>query len=361
MKRSGPSSQSDLQAQETNRAQEVPCVSVIIPMRNEEKYIGACLGSIVAQDYRGALEVLVVDGMSTDKSREIVSRFVQTYPFIHLLENPQHITPVAMNIGISHADGDFIVRVDGHTVLEPDYVRQCIATLQQTGAGNVGGVQRAVGASYLGQAIALTTSSPLAVGDAKFRYAEKSAYVDTVYLGAFPKDIFDDVGLYDESLGRNQDYELNYRLRLNGYKIFLSPEIKSWYVNRSTLKTFWQQYFQYGWWKVEMLSRNPASARWRQLAPPTFVLGLLASGLGGRLFRPLILVFRLILGVYGALAILFTFLTARRHGWKYLPILPVTFVSMHLSWGLGFLWGLVRRPQVAGDEGAPECGEPLHA
>lgn len=332
------------QTREIDRTEALPPVSIVIPMRNEEKYIGACLAAVVAQDYTGDLEVLVVDGMSEDRSREVVSRFAETHPHIRLLENPKLTAPAAMNIGIRHAAGDIVVRVDGRSILDPDYARRCVECLQRTGAGNVGGLQRAIGQSYLGEAIALTTGSPLAVGDSKFHYAQEEGVVDTVYLGAFPQEIFDQVGLYNEDLVRNQDYEFNYRIRRAGRVVYLDPSIKSSYLNRSTLTDFWWQYFQYGFWKVEMLSHHPASVRWRQLVPPAFVAGLISTGLLGRFYRPLALVFRFIVIAYTALAGLFTWRTAKAHGWRYLPALPAVFASMHLCWGLGFLWGLVRLP-----------------
>ena len=313
-------------------------------MRNEEKYIGACLAAIVAQDYAGPLEVLVVDGMSEDRSRWIVERFAKAHPSVRLLENPQLKTPAAMNIGIRHAAGDVIVRIDGRTIVESDYVRRCVECLQRTGAGNVGGLQRPVGQNYIGQAIALTTRSPLAVGDSKFHYAQEEGEVDTVYLGAFPRRVFDEVGLYNEDLVRNQDYEFNYRIRQAGGIVYLDPAIMSWYLNRSTLTDIWRQYFQYGFCKVEMLSRHPASVRWRQLVPPTFVASLVITGLGGRRYRMLALLFRAIVGAYGMLVGLFTLRTAKRNGWRLAPALPVVLVSVHLSWGLGFWWGLVRLP-----------------
>lgn len=333
------------QNQPLDWAADSPSVSIVIPMRNEEQYIGACLAAIVAQDYDDNLEVLVIDGMSEDRSQEIVSRFAETYPFIQLLENPKLTAPAAMNIGVRHATGDIIVRVDGHTILDPDYVRQCVACLQRTGAGSVGGLQRAIGQNYLGETIALTTQSPLAVGDSKFRYAQEEGEVDTVYLGAFPREVFEEVGLYNENLLRNQDYEFNYRIRRAGMSVYLDPAIRSWYINRSTLVAFWKQYVDYGYWKVEMLSQHPASVRWRQLVPPAFVVSLITTGLLGRFYRPLAVLFRVIVGAYTALAGLFTVRTAKVDGWRYLPALPVVFASMHLCWGLGFLWGVARLPQ----------------
>ena len=322
-----------------------PRVSIIIPVWNEGEHVRACLEAVVAQDYDEIVEILVIDGGSRDQTRDIVSRFARSYPLIRLLDNPRITAPAALNVGIRHATGDIIVRVDARTIIEPDYVRRCVECLQRTGAGNVGGLQRPLADNYIGQAIALTTQSPLAVGDSKFRYAQKEGEVDTVYLGAFPREVFDKVGLYNEELVRNQDYELNYRIRQAGMKVYLDPAIKSWYVNRSTLPDFWRQYFQYGFWKTEMLRRYPASIRWRQLVPPTFVASLILTSLGSLFAPPLALLFRVIVGAYALLAGVFTLHTAHRHGWRYLPILPLTFATMHLSWGLGFLWGLVRRPK----------------
>jgi len=329
------------ETQRAGQGENPPSVSIIIPVWNEEEHISTCLEAVVTQDYEKIVEVLVIDGGSCDRTREIVSHFAQNYPFIRLLDNPKTTAPAALNIGIRQATGDIIIRVDGRTIIEPDYVRRCVEALQRTGAGNVGGLQRPLADNYIGQAIALTTQSPLAVGDSKFRYAQKEGEVDTVYLGAFPREVFDKVGLYNEELVRNQDYELNYRIRQAGLKVYLDPAIKSWYVNRSTLPDFWNQYFQYGFWKTEMLRRYPASIRWRQLVPPTFVASLLLTGLGGLFAPPLALLFRAIVGAYALLAGIFTLHTAYRHGWRYLPILPITFATMHLSWGLGFLWGLV--------------------
>ena len=330
-----------------------PLISVIIPTFNAGERIAECLRSVLDQDYPAdRVEILVVDGGSQDLTHRVVSEFKREYASIHWLDNPGRIVSTAMNIGIRRARGDVIVRVDAHCILEPDYLRQCVRYLEITGADNVGGLMRPMGKGYVGRAIALTMSSPLAVGDAKFRYATQMQEVDTVYMGVFSRDVFERVGVYNESLVRNQDYELNYRIRAHGGHIYLVPPLRSYYVTRPTLRAFWFQYFDYGFWKVQMLRRHPRSVRWRQLVSPFFVASLIITGVGGRLFRPLTLLFRLIAGAYMSLAGLFTLRTARRHGWRYLPILPITFASMHLSWGLGFLWGLVRRP-AAFDRSTP--------
>jgi len=321
----------------------LPTVSVIIPVRNEERHIAWCLQSVVQQDYPPTLlEILVVDGRSADSTREIVNEFCGRYPSIRLLDNPQRIVSAALNIGIRHASGEVIVRVDGHCLLEPDYVRQCVHYLTQTGADNVGGLMRTRGESYIGEAVAVAMSSPFGVGDSRFHYSEREQYVDTVYLGAFLRRVFDQVGFFDESLIRNQDYELNYRLRAAGGKIFLTPAIKSWYITRDSLPQLCKQYFQYGFWKVAVLRKHPSSIRLRQAVPPTFVLTLLASGLLGFFSRPSAYLFLGVLSTYFVSALLASFLSARKRGWQYWPMLPFIFAALHLSWGLGFLWGLAR-------------------
>jgi succinoglycan biosynthesis protein ExoA len=321
----------------------LPKVSVIIPVRNEGRYIARCLQSVVQQDYPPELlEILVIDGRSEDNTMEIVDAFRGQDPRIRLLDNPRHIVSTAMNIGIRNTSGEVIIRVDGHCVLEPDYVRQCVRYLAQTRADNVGGLLRARGENYVGEAIAIAMSSPFGVGDSKFHYAEREQYVDTVYLGAFPRRVFGQVGLFDEELIHNQDYELNYRIRAAGGKIFLTPVIKSWYTARESLPQLCKQYFQYGFWKVAVLRKHPHSIRVRQAVPPTFVLTVIISGLLGLFSRPFADLFWGVLASYFVAALFFSSYSARKKAWKYLPALSFIFASMHLSWGLGFLWGLVR-------------------
>jgi succinoglycan biosynthesis protein ExoA len=323
--------------------EESPLVSIIVPIRNEEKFIARCLQSVMDQDYpRDRIEVLVVDGRSEDRSRAIVAEFSSRYPMIKLLDNPRLTTPAAMNLGIRKARGDIIVRVDGHCTLEPDYVRQCVECLRRTGADNVGGLMKAVGQGYVGYVIALAINSFFGSGGSKFHYASEEQAVDTVYLGAFPRPVFDRVGLFNERLVRNQDYELNYRIRAAGGKIFLSPAIKSSYYGRSSLLDLWLQYVQYGFWKVEMLQVHPRSVQPRHLVAPLFVFTLFVSGLLGFLHRGFFLFFLLIMASYVGASFLFSLLIARYKGWRYVPLLPVIFAVIHFGWGLGFLWGLVR-------------------
>lgn len=320
-----------------------PLVSIIIPVRNEEQFIAQCLRSVLDQDYpRDRMEVLVVDGRSEDRSREIVAGFSSKHPRIKLLDNPQLNAPAGLNLGIKEAGGDIIVRVDGHCLLEPDYVSQCVRYLRETGADNVGGLMQAVGHGYVGQAIALAINSFFGSGGSRFHYASTEQYVDTVYLGTFPRHVFDRVGFFNERLMRNQDYELNYRIRAAGGKIFLSPAIRSHYCGRSTLGDLWRQYFQYGFWKLEMIQMHPRSVQPRHLVAPFFVFSLFATGLLGLVQRGFLNLFLLAISGYSLASLLSSLLIARCKGWRYFPLLPVAFAVMHFGWGLGFMFGLVR-------------------
>ena len=222
-----------------------PLVTVIVPVRNEIHHIRYCLEAILGQDYpQDQLEILLVDGFSDDGTRAVLSDYVSRYSQIRLLDNPTCIVPTAMNIGIRNARGSIIVRIDARCVVEPDYVSQCVHYLRTTGAQNVGGQQRAVGDDTVSRAIALATTSPFGIGNSKFRYSDREQMVDTVYLGAYPRSVFDQIGLYDESLVRNQDYELNHRLRKAGGTIFFTPNIRSIYYGRPSLRRLFIQYFQ---------------------------------------------------------------------------------------------------------------------
>ena len=231
-----------------------------MPIRNEADFIARSLGAVLEQDYpHECMEVLVADGLSTDSTREVIVRMAADHPAVtvRILDNPGKIVPTGFNIALAAAAGEIIVRVDGHTIIDPDYVRQCVALLQNTAADNVGGRMTAVGRGTFGEAVALATSSPFGVGGARFHYSDQEEWVDTVYMGAWRREVFDKVGGFDEELVRNQDDEFNYRLRASGGKILLSPTINSRYYNRSTVRSLWRQYYQYGYWKVRVLQKHP--------------------------------------------------------------------------------------------------------
>ncbi|HEC35131.1 MAG TPA: glycosyltransferase family 2 protein [Anaerolineae bacterium] len=322
----------------------LPFISVVMPVRNEAAFIAGSLDAVLAQDYPAdRMEVIVVDGCSTDGTRQILEQYQETVPRLVVLSNPARLVPSALNIGIRHACGDIIVRVDGHTVIAPDYVRKCVDYLQRGDADNVGGLMRPVGRTYFGRAVALATRSPFGIGNSKFHYSEKEQFVDTVYLGAYRREVFDRIGLFDEGFVCNQDYELNYRLRAAGGRILCTPEIRSIYYCRESLAALWRQYFRYGFWKVRTLRKHPRSLKVRHLAAPAFVLGIaLLAGLGF-VFRPAWYLLAIEAALYLGLAMAFALSKAIRTGSPGLwSGVVAVFLILHLAWGIGFWVGVFR-------------------
>jgi glycosyltransferase involved in cell wall biosynthesis len=321
--------------------EEQPFVSIIMPIRNEAGHLRRCLNSLFAGDYpQERIEYVLVDGESDDGTPQLLAEIARERPNVVILRNPKRIVPPALNLALAKAKGEYIVRVDAHTVYEPDYVRCCIELLRSTGAANVGGAQRAVGTDYVSSAIAIATTSRFGAGDAKFRFSEQEAWVETVYLGAWRKQTLLDVGGFDDRFVVNQDYELNHRIIKAGGRILLSPKIRCAYYVRPSLKKLARQYFRYGMWRVHTISEHPDSVRWRQLAPPALVAGLAIFGLLalGGLAWPFWL-----LGAFYLCATIFAAVAqCPQHGWRFLPILPVVFLTLHLAWGSGFVVGVFR-------------------
>lgn len=251
-------------------------VSVVMPTLNERQFLRDCLDSLRAQDYPSIVETLVVDGRSTDGTRELVGR--EPWP-VRLLDNPRVTAAAAMNIGIAAAVGDIVVRVDAHTLYAPDYVRRCVEMLGETGADNVGGLMRPVGSSSFGRAVAAVTSSPFGVGPGKFHYSSERSEVDTVYLGCWRRTFLEDMGGYDEDglQWAAEDQELNLRIRRGGGRVVLDPTIRSWYFPRDTVRALWRQYFNYGVAKASTLKKHRSLPSPRPLAPAILVAGTMAS------------------------------------------------------------------------------------
>ena len=321
----------------------IPFVSVILPIRNEVSFISQSISTIQQQDYpANCIEILIADGISIDGTREIVLQRSAEDSRIRLIDNPSKIVPPGLNVAILQSKGEFIIRIDGHTLIAPDYIKNCINTLQRTKADNVGGCMTADGTTEFGKAVAIATSISFGVGNSKFHYAQGEVETDSVYMGAWPKDVFNRIGLFDEELVRDQDDEFNYRLREKGGTIILNPEIKSVYTTRSSPITLWKQYFQYGLWKIRVLQKHPRQMSLRQFIPPLFVLSLLISTLltltisWGRWLLFLIALSYLLANITAAI------ITASKKGWNHLLLLPVTFLIIHLSYGFGFLVGLVK-------------------
>ena len=314
-------------------------VSVVLPVHNEEKYISRCLDSILAQDFPcDQLEIWVVDGMSDDGTREILRRYAEKYRNIRIIDNPQKITPVALNTGITMARGDVIVRIDGHAVYSKEYIKKCVEFLKKTDADNVGGVVEHRGIGLMGLAIAFAQSCRFGLGGAKFRTAKKEQFVDTVFPGAWYRRSFEKYGLFNEALVRNQDIEHNARIRKNGGKIFLSPKIKSYYYCRSNLKDLWCQNFRNGLWNIKTCKIAPGSLSLRHFIPLFFVLALLTTWLIPWLWF-------CIVGSYLLGSLFYSIKIALVHGPKYFFIMPIVFLTLHLSYGIGLLTGLLFIPQ----------------
>ena len=333
--------------------QSLLVVSVIMPIRNEARYIVRSLGAVLAQDYPSErIEVLVVDGMSEDGTRAVVQKTLKRmlersnvstcqHASVQLLDNPARIASTAFNIGLSQARGEVIILVGGHCEIAPDYVRRCIEVLKETGGDCVGGPMVTAGETWIARAIALAQSSFFGVGGVAFRTRRnRPGYVDTVAFGAYRREVFDSVGGFDEELVRNQDDEFNFRLIQAGGKIWLDPSIRSVYYSRASLRRLWRQYFQYGLYKVRLIQKRGAVPSWRHLVPATFVVALLGSLFLALITRQPILR----LGVAGpyVLANLLASLWTARRDWRTLPVLPFAFAIIHLAYGLGFLWGLWR-------------------
>ncbi len=300
-----------------------PTVTVAIPVLNEEAHIDACLAAVAAQTYLGIVEVLVVDGGSTDATPAMVA----DRPGVRLLENPLRIQAAALNIALGEAKGDVFVRVDGHCVIAPDYVAKCVEALQRTGAAMVGGAMTPVAEGRLQRGIAAAMASKLGAGPARFHSGGASGPVDTVYLGAYRTERAREVGGYAEDVGVNEDAEFAIRMGARG-PVWFDPAIRSTYVPRSSVKAVSRQFYRYGRSRASTVRRHPRSLTGRQLAAPLLVLGLLSPAR------------KVVAGGYLALVAAGCVKEAskdRAAGAAMAAVIP----TMHLSWGVGFLRGLV--------------------
>lgn len=252
-------------------------VSIVIPVYNEECYIEKCILSLLQQDYRKEqMEWIFIDGGSSDNTVLIIKKYMQKYPeLIKLYDNPNKTVPYAMNIGIKSSVGKYIIRLDAHSEYSEDYISKCVYYLEKTDADNVGGVIETKGKGYVGNAIALMLSSKFGVGDSKFRTNGKSGYVDTVPFGAFRREVFTKYGLYNEKLTRNQDIELNYRIRKNGGKIYMAEDIKLKYYCRNRIKEIVAMAIKDGKWNVITMKLCPGAMGIRHFVPLTFLLSLI--------------------------------------------------------------------------------------
>jgi succinoglycan biosynthesis protein ExoA len=326
----------------------MPRVSIIVPCLNEEKTIALLLDAIYHQTFpRAEMEVILADGLSADRTRQRVADYQQAHPdlSIRMVDNPRRIIPIGLNLALKSSQGEWIVRLDAHSVPAPDYVERCVADLEAGLGENVGGVWHIQpgGPGWLAQSIAAAAAHPLGVGDAMYRLAASASEVDTVPFGAFRRSLVDRIGPFDETLLTNEDYEFNTRIRQRGGKVWLDPAIHSVYFARSDLAALARQYFRYGFWKFQMLRRYPETVRWRQALPPLFVGSLLFWGVLSLFWIPARAMLGLEITVYG-LALLFAggFAARKRRRISLVVGLPLGIATMHFSWGGGFLASMVK-------------------
>lgn len=317
-------------------------VSIVVPVRNEEPYIRACLLSLVGQDYtNGDIEIIVVDGLSSDATRTIVEDIRQQYPQVRLLQNPAGIVPTGMNIGIRSSCSDIIIRADGHNVYPADYASNCVKYLERTGADNVGGPLVTVPAndSFSARLVAAILTNPIGVGNARFRTSSYEGFVDTVPFGAFRRELFDRIGLYNEKLVRNQDIELNARIRQAGGKIFLTPALTTQYHPVATFGALLQYAYKSSLWNVYTLRENGGSLSVRHIAPALFIAWLFLLTVLS-VFQPYTTIVLLIatLGLYLAIGYYFAFRSTNDR--KIAVSLPFATFCFHASYGLAMLVGL---------------------
>lgn len=327
----------------------LPLVSIIIPCRNEEKFINKCLESIITNDYpKDRLEVFVVDGMSEDRTRKIMRKYTQRYSFIRLLDNPRKITPCAFNMGIKHANGEFIMIMSAHAACKRDYILKCVKNSQKYNADNVGGMWRIVPRdnNLVGKAIALALSHPFGVGNAYYRidYSKEPRWVDTAAYGCYKRDVFEKIGFFNEKLIHSQDMDFNLRLKRAGGKTLLIPDAIIYYYARSDFKSFCKYNFRNGVWAIYPFKFTKAmSVSWRHLVPLVFVLSLISSVILLFFFPIFLWVFLFIGSSYFLANVFFSSKIAiKEKDPRFLFLMPLIFATFHIGYGMGSLYGLLR-------------------
>lgn len=321
-------------------------VSIIVPCYNEEATIELLLEALLDQTYRCSdMEVIISDGLSSDRTREKVANFQKTHPelTVRIVDNPQRIIPAALNHAILDAKGEWIIRLDAHSFPAQDYVERCVEGLKTGRGENVGGVWeiKPGDSSWVARSIAEAAAHPLGVGDARYRVGAIEGEVDTVPFGSFRRELFDRIGFFDETLLANEDYELNVRIRRHGGRVWMDPKIRANYFSRPGLNALMQQYWRYGYWKARMLVRYPDTIRWRQILPPLFVVGLVVLLFLSLFLKIAQLCFAGIIGLYFLILIAAAIPNGvKNRDPRFLVGIPAAISVMHLSWGGGFMLSL---------------------
>jgi succinoglycan biosynthesis protein ExoA len=324
-----------------------PRVTIAMPAYNEERYIEACIASVQAQDYpHDQIEILVADGRSTDQTREILARLTAADPRIRMIDNPARLQAAGLGLLVKQATGDIFVRMDVHCEYASDYVRKCVETLERTGADNVGGAQRAKARTFFQRALCAALTSPLGVGGAKYRSADAEGYVDTVFLGAFRRRVFETVGLWDPGAITNEDAELNQRILDSGGQIYLSRDIVVHYFPRDSFKTLAKQYYKYGRGRARTTLKLGSIPSLRPVGPFAMVAGAAAMIALPPLWPVAPLAFATYALATGAEAVR----VGSKVGAGAIPTVWAMFPVLHVSHGVGFAAGLLqylRKPDWA--------------
>jgi len=318
-----------------------PAVSVIMPCYNEEKYIGKSLESLIDDYCLENCEIIVVDGMSEDRTQDIVNSFIKKGLPIRLFRNDKKLQVHGLNLALSKAKGEIIVRADAHCLYPSGYIRKCVDLLMTEDALNVGGMMLPKGEKTVQKAIALALRHPLGVGDARWHLGNYNGYTDTVYLGTFRKKLLEDIGLYDSKSSANEDAELNIRILKAGGKVYLDSSIQVTYFPRESLKELAVQYYRYGRGRCYTTLKHKKMTSYRQIAPVLLVIGLFFSIISSFL-QPLFLLFPL---SYLCVVFLTALLSWPKQSipFKQRIFTGLAFLSMHTSWGVGFLSRLIFR------------------
>lgn len=322
-----------------------PAVSVIIPVLNEERFLKQSVQAILNQNYSGQFEIILALGPSKDQTNFIAQELAKDQR-IKLVENPSGRTASALNNAIKNSNFDIIVRLDGHAIVDSSYIKNAVKTLLESGADNVGGLMKAEGTNAFEKSVAAAMTSKFGVGNAPFHVGGKSGEVDTVYLGTFRKSALERVGYFDESFIRAQDWEMNYRIRKTGGKIWFNPDLVVSYRPRKNILQLAKQYFEYGQWRKQVTKTYPETVSMRYLAPPVTVSGLIA-GFVMVLFSKILDISWLQIGwlapmVYLTVILLAFLSIGSKIGLLSRLYLLLVLPTMHLSWGVGFLKGSKR-------------------
>ncbi len=329
-----------------------PFVSIIVPCYNEQATIRQLLDAVLAQTYpHSQMEIIIADAFSQDHTRERINLFQRDHAdfSLRIVDNERLTIPAALNLAIESARGEIIIRLDAHSVPNPEYVERCVHALEEGKGTNVGGVWeiRPGGKGWVAELIAVAAAHPLGVGDAMYRLNPKAGAVDTVPFGAFRRGLIDQIGGFDETLLTNEDYEFNTRVRQSGGVVWLDPRIRSIYFARASFCELARQYGRYGFWKWRMLKRYTNTIRWRQALPPAFVASLIVLVVLSIWFFLARWLLSLEIILYLLILIAASVRVALRNHKPFLIAgLLLSILVMHLSWGSGFLFSLIASPSI---------------